>query len=347
MRNENGFNELFNQYAVEVGRYLPRRKRKDIQIEILSLLEDSLEDKSAASGRQPDEEMAIEVLKEFGPPITFAENYHQDNTLIGPAIFPIFKPVLYFTMALFVLQFVVGAILPGGEPGEDLLTIVDSFFDKGFQFFGVLVFSFALLERTTPEAWLRWPFKEMERTWDPTGLKPDKRKLAVKPGELWFEAVFLAGMIILLSGFPQWVGFGSNRNGVWSFVPVLSEEFIVYLPWVVAYFLTKLVFNVALARQAFWNSQMRWIAIGIKIFGLALLLAFLNGPLVFGLNMAYLAQHDPFATQVAWFESTIQDWNNGFRIYLIISLVVHSVSLVRMLFQAIIGRSELALRLKQ
>ena len=54
MSEENVSTELFNQYAVEVGRYLPRRKRKDIQLEILSLLEDALEDKSEQAGQQPD-----------------------------------------------------------------------------------------------------------------------------------------------------------------------------------------------------------------------------------------------------------------------------------------------------
>jgi hypothetical protein len=345
MSEKYDFTELFSQYAVEVGRYLPRRKRNDIQIEILSMLEDSLEDKSAAEGRQADEEMAIEVLKSLGPPITFAENYHRDNVLIGPAIFPIFKPVFYFTMVLFVLQFLVGIFLPFGGPGEDFLTIVDSFFDKGFQFFGVLVFAFALLERTTPDAWLRWPIKEMERTWDPTGLKPDKRKIAVKPGELWFEAVFLAAVIILISVFPQWVGFGNNRNGVWSFVPVLSEAFITYLPWVVAYFLVKMAFNVALARQSFWDLKMRWIAIGVKVFGLLLLFAFLTGPDVFGLNPVYLAQHTPPADMVDWFESSLSSWNTGFSIYIVISMIVQFIMLVRLLFKAILGRNELKLRL--
>ncbi|HAY85149.1 MAG TPA: hypothetical protein DCY42_09580 [Chloroflexi bacterium] len=340
------FTELFSQYAVEVGRYLPRRKRKDIQIEILSLLQDSMDDKSAASGQQPDEAMAIEVLKEFGPPITFAENYHQDNTLIGPAIFPLFKPALFFTMALFILQFIVGSILPGGEPGNNFLTVVDTFFDKAFQVFGILVFAFALLERTTPAEWLRWPFKEMERTWDPSGLKPDKRKQAIKPGELWADAVFLAGMIILLSVFPQWVGFGINRNGVWSFVPVLSEAFNVYLPWVVAYFLTKLAFEVALAGQSFWDTRMRWIAVGVKVFGLLLLFALWAGPDVFGLNPAYLAQHTPLSSSVAWFESTQDTWNTFFNWYLIISMIVQSFLLLRLVLQAFTGKEQLKLDLK-
>ena len=135
---------FFNQYAAETGRYLPRRKRKDIQLEILSLLEDALEDRSETEGRAPDEEMVIAVLREFGPPITFAENYHQEGYLVGPAIFPLFKPVFFFTIGIYLIQFVVGLFLPGN--GDfNILNIIDNFFDKGFQVLGVLVFSFALI----------------------------------------------------------------------------------------------------------------------------------------------------------------------------------------------------------
>ena len=344
MSEEYVFTELFNQYAVEAGRYLPRRKRNDIQVEILSLLQDSLDDKSAAVGREPDEGMAIEVLKEFGPPITFAENYHQDNTLVGPAVFPIFKPVLLFAMVVFALQFVVGVIIPGGEPGDDFLAVIDSFFDTGFQIFGAVVFAFALLERTTPAEWLRWPFKEMARTWDPTTLKPDRRKLAVKAGALWVEAVFLGGVLVLLTVFPQWVGFGHNLNGVWNFVPVLSESFAVYLPWVGAYFLTKIVFNFYVARKAFWDTRMRWAAVGVRSFAVLLLLYFLSGPEVFGLNQAYLDMHTPMASAVAWFDSTLTDWNTGFRIYIVIQLIIQFIQLARTVFQAITGNQQITFK---
>ena len=63
MKTEFDYKELFNQYAVEAGRYLPRRKRKDIQMEIVSLLEDALEDISETAGQLPDEAMALEVLQ--------------------------------------------------------------------------------------------------------------------------------------------------------------------------------------------------------------------------------------------------------------------------------------------
>lgn len=337
---------LFTQYAQEVGRYLPRRKRKDIQLEILSLLEDALEDRSDVADQAPDEEMAIAVLKSFGPPITFAENYHQNRTLISPTMFPFFQLVLYVVMAVFVLQFVIGLFLPWDATRMDLLNTIDSFFDKGFQFFGVIVFAFALIERTVPEDWLRWPFREMTRTWDPAGLKPEKRKQAVRPRELWFEVVFLAAAIVLFAAFPQWVGVGTNRNGVWSFVPALSESFVTYLPWLLGYLLAKLVFDVALARQAFWDQRMRLVAIGIKAYGLVLILAFMFGPDAFGLNPAYVAMHQTPASMISSFKSTVQDWNTGFRIYLFIMLFVQLIGLLRQSYRAFLGRESLSLREK-
>lgn len=337
---------LFTQYAQEVGQYLPRRKRKDIQLEILSLLEDALEDRSDAANQAPDEEMAIAVLKTFGPPITFAQKYHQDRTLIGPALFPFFQMVLYVVMAVFVLQFVIGLFLPWGATRVDLLNTIDAFFDKGFQIFGIIVLSFALTERTMPEEWLRWPFREMTRTWDPAGLKPEKRKQAVRPRELWFEAVVLIALIVLFAAFPQWVGVGNNRNGVWSFVPALSESFLTYLPWLLGYFLVKLVFNVALARQAFWDQRMRLASIGIKAYGLVLIVAFMFGPDVFGLNPTYVAMHQTPANMVSWFKSTVQEWNTGFRIYLFIMLFVQLISLIRQSYRAFLGRETLSLRSK-
>ena len=54
-----------------------------------STLEDTIEDRSAQAGTQPDEDMAIQVLKDMGPPIIFAENYRENDYLISPAVFPV------------------------------------------------------------------------------------------------------------------------------------------------------------------------------------------------------------------------------------------------------------------
>ena len=60
--------ELIDRYISEVGKDLPRRTRLDIEAEILSALEDMLRERSQKTGRPVDEEMVVEILKEYGAP---------------------------------------------------------------------------------------------------------------------------------------------------------------------------------------------------------------------------------------------------------------------------------------
>lgn len=346
MSEENGYTELFNQYAVEVGRYLPRRKRKDIQLEILSLLEDSLEDQSEEAGQRPDEAMAIEVLKKFGPPIIFAANYRKDNHLIGGKIFQLFLPTLQIVLALFALQYLIGLGLAIVNRQIDILAQLDNLFDGGLQVFGLVVLTFALLERTVPESWLRWPFKEMEKTWHPEKLRSNSNLVKVKPGEVVFEAITLVGFVILFGAFPHWVGFGSNLNGEWNFVPVLSENFSVYLPWIISYFLAKLILDIYLVGQTYWDNRTYWAAIGIKVYGILILFGLKYGPAIFGVNQAYLAKHSPAPKMLEWFTNSLNAWNTAFQIIITINIIIHLILLVRMVLKATIGREEITITLK-
>ena len=64
-----------DRYISEVGRYLPRKSRADIQVEIRSSIEDMLEDQSKKLGKPVDEQMTADVLKEFGHPKKVAASY--------------------------------------------------------------------------------------------------------------------------------------------------------------------------------------------------------------------------------------------------------------------------------
>ena len=278
MKETNEIQAIFQRYAKEVGRYLPFRKRQDIQFEILSLLEDNLEDQSAQQGVPIDEAMALELLKGYGPPIKFANAYRQEENLIRPATFQVFKPVATLVAGLLFLELLITLGFSVGSPWSAIWPQLVEWFEGIFTAFGILVLSFVSIERTTPEAWLRWPFGHMFADWDPAGLKPDARKKLIDPKEAWIEIFVLAGLIVLVSIFPQWVGVGANKDGAWFFLPVLSASFGIYLPWLVAYWLGRLVFLAALSRQVYWSFRMRAWEVGLKVFGLALLAALMFGP---------------------------------------------------------------------
>jgi hypothetical protein len=339
MTEINDIRELFQRYAEEVGGYLPRRKRKDIQLEILSLLEDSLEDLSARHGRPADEAMALEVLKNHGAPIKFARAYQPDENLIRPETFQLFKPAALLVGGVLLFELLMTLGLSLGAPWAEIWPSLLEWFEGIFTALGILVVSFALIERTTPDDWLRWPFEQMFTDWDPSGLKASLRKKLVKPGEHWFEIVLLTGLIVWFAIFPQWVGVGSNRDGEWFFLPVLAKSFSVYLPWVILYWLGRLVFSAVISRQTYWTTQLRIWDIVLKAFGVGLLFAFLVGPQVIGLNPTYIDLHSPPLEMQSWVTSNTM--GTIFYIVVGINLVVHFLTLVWKVFRLFRNRAEL------
>ncbi len=81
---------LIERYVREIGRRLPPKNRSDIEKEIRSALEDMLEDRSKKESRAIDEEMTIQVLKEYGKPEKVAASYQSERYLVGPQLFPTF-----------------------------------------------------------------------------------------------------------------------------------------------------------------------------------------------------------------------------------------------------------------
>ncbi len=326
---------LFKNYAEEAGRYLPRRKREDIQLEIYTMLEDALEDKSCQLGKPADEEMALEMLREFGPPINFAAAYRKDDYLIGPRMFPFFKWVSVLVLGLYTLQFLIGLGLSIGEGALALGDLLENGLGGLFETIGSLVFAFAILERTIPDSWHVWPFTEFAKTWNPAELKGDKLRERVKPGELWVESIFLIGMILLFAVFPHYVGYGRSIVGEWDFVPVLAPAFSVYVPWLVLYYLCRLVFNVFAVRQFYWDSRLRWSDVVLRIFGIVLLAAMISGPSIIGLNPAYVTRNPVSESAQAAFLNSLPEWQSGIQILLIFMLIMNIVGMVRPLLKAL------------
>lgn len=73
---------LVDRYVAEVGRHLPLVERADIEAEIRSTLEDTVEEQ--AQGKPASDETVSAVLQQFGEPELLAQKYSQTkNYLIG------------------------------------------------------------------------------------------------------------------------------------------------------------------------------------------------------------------------------------------------------------------------
>ena len=67
--------ELIDSYVDDVAARLPRRLRNDVGLELRGLLADQLDATSQGASQQPNERMALELLRRFGSPAEVASRY--------------------------------------------------------------------------------------------------------------------------------------------------------------------------------------------------------------------------------------------------------------------------------
>lgn len=74
--------EVIDSYVTAVGRRLPLRRRDDVAYELRGLLADELAERARDAGREPDEAMAVEMLRGYGTPAETAVRYHRPFVLV-------------------------------------------------------------------------------------------------------------------------------------------------------------------------------------------------------------------------------------------------------------------------
>jgi hypothetical protein len=262
---------LIDKYVTEVGRHLPLLKgREDLEKELKSTLEDMLEDRAEQAGRPRDEAMEIELLKEYGSPEKVASTYNPHPYLIGPRMFPLFLMVLkiVISVVLTVLLVIAGirALTISPMMGADFMQVIGQGFGNALSAaiaaFGNVVLVFAILERVLPEKEIGG--FDSEEAWDPASLAKEPDPATVKRSDL------IAGIVFTLIGL-------AILNGVFD-VPIFSEEFRSYLPWINAIFLAEIALDVYLLRSAVWRTLTRLAKIVIEAAGMALTVIFIRTP---------------------------------------------------------------------
>ncbi|RPJ25992.1 MAG: hypothetical protein EHM33_13110, partial [Chloroflexi bacterium] len=144
---------LIDRYVAEVGRHLPEKDRADIEAEIRSMLEDTLEERKQA-GRSVDEKMIAEVLEELGDPRLLASKYSPSKRyLIGPGWYDVYiktlQRVLFTALPIFAA---VTFILTLTEDPLDFIdavgNAVGSAFNVGLQIWFWMTLVFVFMERS-------------------------------------------------------------------------------------------------------------------------------------------------------------------------------------------------------
>lgn len=331
---------LIELYVAEVGKRLPLRGRKDIEAELRSTLEDMLEDRSQKAGRPADEGMMLDLLREYGPPDKVAATYHAHPYLIGPRLFPLFVKVLKIVLTVVTIVLLVGlgiqiAREPAG-PGlaRAIATGLAGVVGAAVSAFGNIALVFAILERVLPES--EFKFDEEKKAWDPESLRKEAEPETVKPWEPIAAILFTAAAMIFFNGYSQLIGIYFLKDGAWRMVPLLTEAFFRWLPYINIVWALEIAVNVVELRQGRRQPATKWAAIALDAASIVIGYFLLAGPPIASLSTQALTAAGPFdAASAAAVNVAVQQ---GSRLIIAIIMILQGVDVVKEVVRAILRR---------
>lgn len=283
--------KLIDLYLDEIRQQLPLKNREDILREIQSTLMDMIEDRNPNPGQEPPNETVIAVLEEFGSPHRVARQYGAQNYLIGPRMYPLYLQVLKIVLTIIVALNLVGVIIAivsqtGYNAGvlETIAQILGNLFSSLFTGFGIVTFSFASIERTTPKD---WKF-EWDQEWQPEQLLKTEDKQRVKIPGLAVEITLTLIFIVFLNFFLDRIGIYYLNDSGWISAPILNDNFLRYIPWITAYAVLDIALNLYLIRKGFWDAIAVLSKVFINLFKIAVSFAIITGPAIITVSQTAL-----------------------------------------------------------
>jgi hypothetical protein len=282
---------LIDKYIAEVGKYLPRKNRADIEAEIRSTLEDMLDERKPTEG-PADEATVMELLKEYGSPREVAATYKTHQYLIGPRLFPIFETVLRIVFAVVAGASLIGlgvGLTKTGLTGTAFVSIIGQWFGGLISgliaAFGNVALIFAIIERTQVANKFEKEFKE----WDPKELKQEPDPDQIDLPDHIATIIFTALALVVFNLYPNLLSIRYSSGGTWVTWPILTEAFFHFLPWINMMGLLQIIFNGFMLGQRDWTPVTRSLSIVMDIAGMILAVIILRTPGIFGVTPESLA----------------------------------------------------------
>lgn len=277
---------LIDRYIAEIGKHLPRKNRADIEAEIRSTLEDMLDERS--QGKDPASEATVmELLKEYGSPREVAATYKTHQYLIGPRLFSTFEMVLRIVLAVVVGASLIGlavSLTKSGLSGPAFVSSIGEWFGGLISgliaAFGNIVLVFAIIERTQAADRFEREFRE----WDPKELKSEPDPDQIDLPDHIATIIFTALGLVILNLYPNVIAIRYPSDGALVTLPVLTEAFFRFVPWINILGLLQIIFNGFMLGQRIWTPATHILGIVIDIAGMILAVVILRTPGIFGLT---------------------------------------------------------------
>lgn len=333
--------KLIDRYVREIGRKLPQKTSADIEKEIRSAVEDMLDDRSKKEGRAVDEEMTVQVLKEYGKPEKVAASYLPERYLIGPQLFPIFWMVLQIVFAVLSVLALVGMGINLSHTdlsaGKVIETVIDSlvqYLGGMMSAFGNIVLVFAIFQWFAPGL----KFDDKEEEWSPRDLPEVEESDQVSVAGSIAEIVFTVVGLVIFNLYPEIIGFYSFTDKGSTFMPILTQAFFSYMPWINLLWGLQIALNVWLLQKMCWQKSTRWFSIVIKAGEMGLAYIMLKGPALVNVTTEKLLAFNPeFPTDAAQIIATL--FSQVVTVALLLVIIINAAEIVKEVIKMVRGRT--------
>ena len=246
-------NDVIESYVADVAVQLPRRQRNDVAFELRALIDEGLQDKAEASGREVDVAMALEFLRAFGRPVEVAARYRPALTIIDPADGRSFLRATVIGLVIIWSAGLLASLQQPIDSGWDLLQAIGQWWGgiviPSLWWPGVLVTGFAAAawaRRRRPQG-AQWK----PRTGDPT------------PGGRAAMVLALVGMVcgVLVLLDPRWVldFFWGGRAAPQAYEALTYTESFLHrqAPWLLLLLVLEILMFAAAIASDRWAARMR------------------------------------------------------------------------------------------
>ncbi|HZI55147.1 MAG TPA: hypothetical protein VFF39_00160 [Verrucomicrobiae bacterium] len=325
--------ELLDRYLHAVRFWLPKAHQQDIIDELRDDLASQIEDKEAALGRPLTDDEMVALLQQTGLPMRIAGRYQPQQSLIGPALFPLYKFVMKMVSLGYLLPWLLvwmglEAFVPSYRAEHTIMGVFGSFWKLAISTLGIITLMFAVLDRFQSKV-------ECLQKWDPRQLPAvPKSKDRVRRVESVFELLF--SMLFIMG----WMAAPRIAREV--FAP--ASKYLTLNPALhVYYWLVLVPAVIGMVQQAINLFRPRWtwlrpptrvvttaITLGLaeSMVKLSPFFALVPGTLTNAKDAALYATIEFTLNQFSWWGLVI------FSLALCIALVVETYRCVKMLRQS-------------
>jgi hypothetical protein len=199
--------ELVDRYLHAVKFWLPRKQKDDIIAELSEDLRSQIEEKETELGHKLTDADVEPILKRCGSPMAVAGRFLPQQSLIGPALFPIYSVIirslfLYFLLPWFLVWMGIAIFSPdfrADHPGAALFASLEPWWLACTYslFFNTL--AFALLDRSQAR-------QHLVNDWNPRALPAVRDHNRISRGGTIFE------LTVVVATLATWIQLDAFRR---------------------------------------------------------------------------------------------------------------------------------------